>query len=242
MVVPVAPTKTVIDSLPPKLLRFFARYPPETYSAKAIPKPQPPPDAVIAPPASTPYVPSRTKEAREAVRMDRSQFWSPSAALLRSNPEHPNPFLPLKNFRTGRWRGPAFSLRRQAVLTKLAAKHGIEDLLPPGKKSTEYKETKLHEKGLRVRGTGVDQRVKGHKWERDIPQKLEKRKKAMLYMPEMIRMWKQVCNGTLLGCCSPYPSLLDTFRSANALFSVVMVVDGRNTRANEAVTLRSHGN
>lgn len=198
MTLNVAPTKTVIDSLPHKLLRFFARYPPEVYSARALPKPQPPPDAVIAPPASSPYVPNRTKESRENAREDRSKFWSPSAALLTSHPDHPNPFLPLKNFRTGRWRGAAISLRRQADLVKMAAKHGVEDLLPPGRKSTEYKETKLHEKGLRVRGTGVDQRVKGHKWERDIPQKLEKRKQAMLDMPEMIRSWKQVCDSAPL--------------------------------------------
>jgi large subunit ribosomal protein L25 len=75
---------------------------------------------------------------------------------------------------------------------KLAVEYGVEELLPPGRKSTEYRNVKLVEKGLRVRGTGVGQKVKGHKWERTMKIKLEERKKAMLGMPEMIRLWKQV--------------------------------------------------
>lgn len=46
--------------------------------------------------------------------------------------------------------------------------------------------------GLRVRGTGEGQRVKGHKWERTIEGKLEAKRKAMEGMPELIRRWKQV--------------------------------------------------
>ena len=50
------------------------------------------------------------------------------------------------------------------------------------------------EKGLRVKGTGEGQKVKGHKWERTMNATLEKRRKAMEEMPEMIRLWKQVRN------------------------------------------------
>jgi large subunit ribosomal protein L25 len=48
------------------------------------------------------------------------------------------------------------------------------------------------EKGLRVRGTGEGQKVKGHKWERQMPAKLEARRKAMEGMPLLIRKWHQV--------------------------------------------------
>lgn len=43
-----------------------------------------------------------------------------------------------------------------------------------------------------MRGTGEGQKVKGHKWERTMPAKLEARRKAMEGMPELIRQWKQV--------------------------------------------------
>jgi large subunit ribosomal protein L25 len=75
---------------------------------------------------------------------------------------------------------------------KLAKKHGVEELLPPGRKSSEYKAVRLAEVGLRVRGTGIGQKVKGHQWERAMAWKLEQRRKAMLKMPAMIREWKQV--------------------------------------------------
>jgi large subunit ribosomal protein L25 len=74
----------------------------------------------------------------------------------------------------------------------MAKRHGVEALLPPGLKSTEYKEYRILEKGLRVKGTGEGQKVKGHKWERTMNSTLEKRRKAMEEMPELIRLWKQV--------------------------------------------------
>lgn len=69
----------------------------------------------------------------------------------------------------------------------------MEELLPPGRKSREYKEVRRAEVGLRVRGTGIGQKVKGHKWERTMGPRLEERRQAMLKMPAMIRDWKQVC-------------------------------------------------
>lgn len=75
---------------------------------------------------------------------------------------------------------------------KLAIRYNVEGLLPPSTKSTEYKETRRAERGLQVKGTGVGQKVKGHKWERTMEGRLEDRRKAMMEMPELIRLWKQV--------------------------------------------------
>ena len=50
----------------------------------------------------------------------------------------------------------------------MAREHGVEELLPPSVKSTEHRLGKRVEMGLRVKGTGVGQRVKGHKHERVI--------------------------------------------------------------------------
>ena len=75
----------------------------------------------------------------------------------------------------------------------MAVKYDVEGLLPVGRKSTEFKETRRAERGgLAVKGTGVGQKVKGHKWERTMEARLEDRRKAMMEMPEMIRLWKQV--------------------------------------------------
>jgi hypothetical protein len=93
---------------------------------------------------------------------------------------------------TGRWAGAKIGLRRQAELVKLAKQHDIEELLPPGRKSSVFKQSRLLERGLRVKGTGEGEKVKGHKWERHMGATLDKRRTAMENMPEIIREWKQV--------------------------------------------------
>lgn len=103
-----------------------------------------------------------------------------------------NPFLPHKNPKTGKWHPPIYSLRRQAELVKLAKKHDVEDLLPYSKKLTVVKESKREEHGLRVKGTGIGQKVKGHEWERTLKGRLEKRRQAMLDMPRLVQTWKEV--------------------------------------------------
>lgn len=75
---------------------------------------------------------------------------------------------------------------------KLAKEYGVEQLLPPGRKSTTFRDIMVYEKGLRIKGTGIGEKVKGHKWERTLNVRLEERRQAMLNMPEMIRAWKQV--------------------------------------------------
>lgn len=85
--------------------------------------------------------------------------------------ETPNPFLPTKHPVTGRWHDPKYSLRRQAELVKLARQHHVEELLPFTPKGTEERLRKRVELGLRVKGTGVGQKVKGHKHERQLASK-----------------------------------------------------------------------
>ncbi|KAK4141589.1 uncharacterized protein C8A04DRAFT_30832 [Dichotomopilus funicola] len=106
--------------------------------------------------------------------------------------ETPNPFLPTKHPVTGRLHDPKYSLRRQAELVKLAREHGVEELLPFTPKGTEVRLRKRVELGLRVKGTGVGQKVKGHKHERQLGIKMDKRRQAMLDMPDLIREWKKV--------------------------------------------------
>ncbi len=192
------------DGLPLRLMTFFAKYPPKLYSAKytgeSIPLTRPPrrsqqsntPSSVS--PASTASITSSSDP--NAPMLESTSAPPPETPSAASVPPagdlRPNPFLPWRNPETGRWRAPQFSLRRQAELVKIAEKHGVESLLPPSRKSSAFKEARLLEKGLRVKGTGEGQRVKGHKWERQMPAKLEARRKAMEGMPAMIRSWKEV--------------------------------------------------
>jgi hypothetical protein len=122
-------------SLPPRLLKFFARYPPPA----------------IIPAASTtsdnPNSATPTPNASEAA---------------------PSPFKPHKFAITGKWHDPKFSLRRQAELVKLARQYGVEELLPHTVKGTAEKLRRREQNGLRVKGTGVGQRVKGKEWERTL--------------------------------------------------------------------------
>jgi large subunit ribosomal protein L25 len=195
-----ASTAAQAAPIPQRLLNFFARYPPQNFSAKYTGASYPfartasrLPDT--QPPAATPDNPSLVAVPSETTStIPNEPSIEPTGSLPPSQPSTgpPNPFLPWKNPETGRWRGATIGLRRQAELVKMAKKHGVEALLPPGRKSTEYKEQRILEKGLRVKGTGEGQKVKGHKWERTMNATLEKRRKAMEEMPELIRLWKQV--------------------------------------------------
>lgn len=155
-------------SLPPRLMRFFQKFPPPSLLQNAAPAATQSSSAAAAATATT-----TTESAPE-------------------QPPYHNPFQPRFNAITGRWQGPVFSLRRQADLCKLAARHGVEELLPYSIKKSGERARRREENGLRVKGTGVGQRVKGKEWERGLKGKLEERRQAMLKMPEMIQQWKQV--------------------------------------------------
>jgi hypothetical protein len=51
---------------------------------------------------------------------------------------------------------------------KLARQHGVEELLPHSVKGTVEKLRRREQNGLRVKGTGVGQKVKGKEWERTL--------------------------------------------------------------------------
>jgi large subunit ribosomal protein L25 len=92
----------------------------------------------------------------------------PETAKTPYQQDTPNPFLPTKHPVTGKWHDPVYSLRRQAEIVKLARENGVEELLPYTPKGTYERLQKRVELGLRVKGTGVGQKVKGHKHERQM--------------------------------------------------------------------------
>jgi large subunit ribosomal protein L25 len=157
--------------LPPRLLRFFEKHPPVIPRVYA-PKPQP-------------------AEAASSSAIEVAQI-APQAEEVVARPfELYNPFQPYKHPVTGRWHNPKYSLRQQSDLVKLATENGLEHLLPTTLKGKEEKLARRME-GLRVKGTGVGQKVKGHWQERTLHTRLEKRRQAMLDMPGLIYNWKKV--------------------------------------------------
>ena len=166
----------IAQNLPPRLLRFFARYPP--------------PSAAFSNRASSSTVTTTLDTSPSDPNASQVETTIPQSDTQSTLS---NPFARTRNPTTGKWHDPVFSLRRQAELVKLARANGIEDLLPPSPKSTESRLERRVERGLRVKGTGEGQRVKGKKWERMQKGKLEKRRQAMLDMPELVQQWKQVC-------------------------------------------------
>lgn len=115
-----------------------------------------------------------------------------AAAPTHFQEQRPDPFRFYKHPATGKWQDPVYSSRRQAQLVQMAREHGVEELLPETTKGTEYRLAYRVEHGLRVKGTGVGQRVKGHIHERHMIAKMEQRRKAMMDMPKLIKAWKRV--------------------------------------------------
>jgi len=188
-------------TLPGQLLRFFKKYPPPALFPELAAKSSITPTSTTAQPttaqdgsiiSSTPPVDPNTP----AAELSSPQPIPTSAPRASNIPAHaydlpyPNPFLPSKNFATGRWRGAAYGLRRQADLVKLATQHGVVDLLPWTIKKPGERDARRIERGLQVKGTGEGQRVKGHGWERTMKGRLEARRKAMEDMPRLIAEWK----------------------------------------------------
>ena len=69
-----------------------------------------------------------------------------SATTSQSTLQLPNPFLPKRNPKSGKWHKPNYSLRRQAELVKKAHACGSMHLLPPGHKKATF-ETRLQRMG-----------------------------------------------------------------------------------------------
>ena len=163
------------QKLPPRLLKFFARYPP---TLKSITSQQ-----EVA-----------TSVQTSVNTSSASHDWAESTMNVAVSPsDSPNPFKPHKHPETGRWHDPVFSLRRQADLVKMAKANGVEELLPYTLKGSDEGRRRREDHGLRVKGTGIGQKVKGKAWERTMKSRLGERKQAMLGMPAMVQQWKQVC-------------------------------------------------
>ncbi|KAG9236472.1 putative 54S ribosomal protein L25, mitochondrial [Amylocarpus encephaloides] len=181
----IKPTQYVnlAQSLPPRLTRFFARYPPQSILTPSATEStgiaiKYPGWAAAHPSPQNPVVPKIEGQVSDTETLG-----------------FPNPFRPQKHPLSGNWHDPKYSLRRQADLCKLARKYGVEELLPPTVKNSHERLRKRVENGLRVKGTGIGQRVKGKESERTMKGRLEKRRKAMLEMPQMIQTWKERGHG-----------------------------------------------
>ncbi|KAI4787610.1 hypothetical protein E4T44_13622, partial [Aureobasidium sp. EXF-8845] len=113
------------QSLPPRLLNFFKRYPPPALSQ------------------STTTIASNTSSAEANANTPTSIA---EDAVAESSQ---NPFMPFKNPLTQRWQPASFSLRKQSEIIKLAIKHNVVSLLPYTHKLPEEVARRRAEHGLR---------------------------------------------------------------------------------------------
>jgi large subunit ribosomal protein L25 len=173
--------------LPPRLTRFLARFPPPSILSEAQKSSSSSSAAAAAATATTITTALDTSSSDANATSEETR-----SALPPLKSSFPNPFLPQRHPITQKLHDPQFSLRRQAELVKLARDHGIEELLPFTVKKTAERGRAREENGLRVKGTGVGQRVKGKRWERTLKGRLEKRRQAMLGMPRLVEEWKEV--------------------------------------------------
>lgn len=74
-------------------------------------------------------------------------------------------------------------------MVKLARQHGVEELLPFTVKGTEERVRRRAENGLRVKGTGVGQRVKGKAAERTMRERYVGMES---WVTEMLTRWLQI--------------------------------------------------
>lgn len=174
--------------LHPRLLTFFKRYPPPALLRS------PPPGA-----ENTSHI-YTTSSISADTSPSAEEASSPAVSTSSKNPvdntaAYRNPFLPWRNPATGVWQNPKYSLRQQADLFKIAAKEGLASLLPFSTKAPDYKRVRREQLGLRVKGTGEGEAVKGKQWERQLKGKLDRRRKAMIDMPRMIAEWKERGHG-----------------------------------------------
>jgi large subunit ribosomal protein L25 len=128
--------------------------------------------------------------------------WPPAAivpegaAQTRYQELRPNPFRFYKHPVTGKWQDPVYSQRRQAQLAQMARSHGVEHLLPETSKGAEQRLAHRVEHGLRVKGTGVGQSVKGHIHERQM---ISKYAHLFFSMPALFRRLALFSTNSRLG-------------------------------------------
>ena len=170
--------------LPPRLLDFFKKYPPPQISTAPT---------ITAASSQSVEIAENTSSSGPSISATTTEVTPPAAQIIPRR--KPSPFQAWKNPRTGAWHGPAYSLRRQAEMFKLAKKHNVLPLMPLSPKHPDVKERKRIEHGLRVQGTGEGKRVKGKAWERTLSTRLEVRRKAMEGMPHLIRKWRASGHG-----------------------------------------------
>ncbi|PSK43760.1 4-coumarate--CoA ligase-like 7 [Elsinoe australis] len=179
--------------LPRPLLNFFQRHPPGTYNTSASPSAA---ETASRLPASTPIPSLQTLQAAPHLSTTTNPPATPAQmAAISALYATSNPFLPWQNPLTSAWRAPRYSARHQQELYTLAKKEGVLSLLPESERHPEIKGRKREEQGLRVKGTGVGQKVKGREWERQLRGKQEMRRKAMEGMAELVREWKERGHG-----------------------------------------------
>ena len=172
--------RRLVSHLPPKLLKFFIRYPPRNPSLRTIYSKED--KSILISRHLHDFLPVPRTLHRPVSTITTTSLGAPIQSVFLP---FQNPFKPHRDPRTGKIHGPRYSLRRQADIIKLAMRFGVADLLPPSEKMNRL----LYGKKRPMAGTI---RPKGTYEERTRQTYVEKKQKSLEEALRIVAMRKTV--------------------------------------------------
>ena len=176
----IAQARRLVALLPPKLLKFFIRFPPRNPALHTIYSKEDKSIQIARNLHDFLPVPKSLYNPLRATTV--SAFGKPLSTVFFP---FQNPFKATRDPRTGKFHAPRYSLRRQADIIKLALRFGVERLLPPSRKQTKL----VSGRRKPMKGT---MRPKGSKEARNRAEYVENKQKALEESLRVVAMRKTV--------------------------------------------------
>lgn len=172
--------RRLISILPPKLIKFFTRYPPRNPSLRTIYSKED--KSVLIARKLHDFLPVTPDLHTPTTGTTHTSSGKPVSTVFLP---FLNPFKPSRDPRSGNFHGPRYSLRRQADIIKLAMRFGVAELLPPSAKMNRL----LYGKKRPMAGTIYP---KGTYEERTRGQYTEKKQESLEEALRIVAMRKMV--------------------------------------------------
>jgi len=177
-----AQARRLVSLLPPKLIKFFIRYPPRNPAIRTVYSKEDKSILIAKHLHDFLPVPSSLHNPKSGVT--NNSVGKPVSTVFLP---FQNPFKPSRDPRSGRFLGPRYSLRRQADIIKLGIRFGVAELLPPSAKMSKL----FCGKKRPMAGTLHPKRTLE---ERTRESYVEKKQKTLEEALRIVQMRKAVCS------------------------------------------------
>src|SRR5215510_6350007 len=121
-----AQARRLVSLLPPKLIKFFIRYPPRDPTIRTVYSKED--KSILIAKRLHDFLPVPSTLHNPKSEITHNLLGKPVSTVFLP---FQNPFKHSRDPRSGRVLGPRYSLRRQADIIKLAIRFGVAELLPP---------------------------------------------------------------------------------------------------------------